>query len=110
MKNFFELLKIGLNYCSMYFSDKYNLTLTFVQQFQNLPSRTYFIWNYEAINCLKQVWPNAKCFKEVIAGYFQKVDPFIMITRKSNRNNGCHSWNRGADIEGNAANFLRMKK
>ena len=109
-KHFRDLLELGLNHCPMYFSDNYNLTLTFQQQFQHKNSRTFFIWNYEAINCLKEVWPNVKIFKEVIAGFYQKVDPFVIISRKCNRNGGCHSWNRGADISGYVANFVENEE
>lgn len=109
-KKFSKLLKSGLNQCEMYFSDNYNLTLTLQQHFENLPSRKLFIWNYEAIKCLKQKWENAKGFKEVIGGHFKMKYPFIIISRKSNKNGGCHTWNRGADVNGYAANFVENEE
>lgn len=110
IQRYIELLKLGLNHCPMYFSDDYNLTLTFPQQFENHQTRRFFVWNSESINCLHQIWPKAQYYKEVVSGYIQKSGPFINITRKSNRNGGCHSWNRGCDLNGNSANFLENEE
>ena len=108
---FQELLQLGLNLCSMYYSNYYNLSLTFQQQFDNCQSRQFFIWNEAAIDRLKNTWPSASgCFKEVIAGYFRKEGPFVLISRKANRNGGCHTWNRGADINGMCANFIENEE
>lgn len=114
-EKFYELLKLGLNQCSMYFSDNYNLTLTLQQQFENQPSRECFKWNLEAIKCLEEVKCfkdviNVKCYKEVIGGYFNKENQIVIISRKSNKNGGCHTWNRGADKDGHAANFVENEE
>lgn len=107
---FQELLELGLKHCSMYYSQDYNLSLTLQQQFENRPSREYFVWNYTAIDRLKSIWPTALCFREVIAGYFTQKDPFVLISRKSNRNGGCHTWNRGADANGMCANYIENEE
>lgn len=110
--NFCKLLDKGLNQCSMYFciNDSYNLTLTFQQQFENQASRSIYTWNEKAIDRLKKLWPNAKFYKEVIGGHFVKEGPIVIISRKSNKYGGCHTWNRGADINGNSANFIENEE
>lgn len=109
-QKFVDLLRLGLIHCSMYYSDDYDLTLTLQNQFSKLPSRSFFVWNYEAIYTLNKIWPYATCYKKVIAGCVKNVFPFVIISRKSNKNGGCHTWNRGADINGNVANFVENEE
>lgn len=109
-KYFSKLLKIGLNQCQMYFSEISDLTLTLPQQLNNQRTRELFIWNLEGIKCLNDIWPNMPFFTPVIAGHINSVGPFILISKRCNKNGGCHTWNRGVDEKGYAANFVETEE
>ncbi|OHT12219.1 hypothetical protein TRFO_18132 [Tritrichomonas foetus] len=115
--HFLELLNIGLKQCEMYFSTDrdFDITLTQQQYMDRQNCRTTFMWNYESIKTLKECWPSAStCIPDrcgpVIGGFVKQIGNFVIISRKSNKNCGCHTWNRGVDSDGHAAIFVETEE
>ena len=117
---FVRLLKKGFNQCRMYFSmnHKIDLTLTYQQQMEKSDynkTRTEFIWNDQSLKTLRDFWPGAiTCLTDrcpnVIGGFVKQYRNFLLISRKGNKNGGCHTWNRGSDENGNVANFMETEE
>lgn len=123
---FKKLIINGLEHCNMYFCETWDLTQTYIQHRYppRQSSREEFIWNINALKQLQSLWQSADICQKVIAGditlshhlrqYYPPEKPtddlLMIISRRSNKNGGCHNWNRGCDTEGNAANFIETEE
>jgi hypothetical protein len=109
-RRFVSLLRQGLNQCSMYFSPSRDLSLSRQRRLAGSEPRSDFVWNWVPMAKLRETWPEFGPVTSVIAGFVGFSDPFCLISRRSRLNAGIHAWNRGADENGNAANFVETEE
>lgn len=73
-------------------------------------NRSDFIFNKPILsNFIKKYETNTFCIK-LIFGYFGQIDNFILISRRSIKCMGPRYFCRGADLEGNTANFVETEQ
>ncbi|EAY19159.1 SacI homology domain containing protein [Trichomonas vaginalis G3] len=110
--NIYNLLKRGLDLCSMYYSKNQNenLAINYQDFLQGRKSRGEFTWNKVPMKRFQDIFKTEKFTIPVVAGYVSYNDPFMIIARRSRNFAGAHYWNRGADENGHPANFIESEE
>ena len=109
------LLKQGLHLAPMYFSTTHDLSNTVVGQIERSPPRGEFVWNWVPVQSMLRVAAHCEAFvKHVIVGFVGHFRSpkyeFCLISRRSSVRAGTRFWVRGADKDGNVANFVETEQ
>lgn len=105
----------GLELSPLFYSDERDLSLTVANIESGLPSRSKFVWNWKPIEQACKLCDEFKTVvKPVIAGFigvFEKPKyTFCLISRRCSVRAGTRLWMRGADADGNVANYVESEQ
>ena len=111
-----SLLKRGLDKCSMYYSLTNDLTLNLhlIQQ-KYEETRYKFIWNYNAKLAFETITNEKEFVTPVVAGFMTASSisdslEFLLISRRSFICAGSRSWMKGANDNGDVANYVETEQ
>ena len=110
-----SLLYQGLNLAPMFFSTTNDISNTAVGQAEHVSPRNKFVWNAVPLEKLLSVTKRAEEFTQrVIVGFVGQFQTencvFCLISRRSSVRAGSRFWVRGADDNGNVANFVETEQ
>lgn len=110
-----SLLNQGLNLGPIYYSTSHDLSLSAVLQAEKAKSREHFVWNSRPLEHLRNITGNNSLGLPVITGFIgaSKVQgkfTLALISRRSCVRPGTRLWVRGADEEGNVANYVETEQ
>jgi len=110
-----KLVERGLYLSSLFFSTSLDLSNTLIGRFRHEQPRESFIWNSSSIRSFSQMFPSYEnIIQPVIAGFMRAYTirdiVYLLISRRSSIRAGTRFWMRGADDEGNVANFVETEQ
>ena len=106
--HFLKFLQDGLDMTEIYFSNIADISKSAQNQYKK-PNETCldFHLNKYSRQQLLDIWPASSPLTQTfIFGSVIERKPFVLISRRSIMNMGCHTWNRGSDKNGHTANFI----
>lgn len=108
------LLKSGLSLSPLYYSEAVDLSLNQTLQLKKAPSRQHFIWNGVAIKRFEEATKVVGLCQPIVAGFITTFATnkfeFVLISRRDAVRAGTRFWMRGADENGNVANFVETEQ
>ena len=108
------LLKQGLSLSPLYYSDTEDLSLNLLLKKQKHETRSHFVWNGIAKENFEKATNTTGIVTPVIAGFITSFDAtkfkFVLISRRCAYRAGTRFWIRGADEDGNVANFVETEQ
>lgn len=110
-----SLLIQGLKLGPLYYSTSHDLSLSAALQAEKANSRDHFVWNSRPLRKLRDITKNDSIGLPVITGFVgaSKVEgkfTLALISRRCCVRPGTRLWVRGADEEGNVANFVETEQ
>lgn len=110
-----SLIDQGLHLGPLYYSLTHDLSLNCTLQAENAQTCDHFIWNSRPLANLRKITNIPTIGLPVITGYIgvsqvQDKFTFALISRRSCYRAGTRLWDRGADSNGNVANFVETEQ
>ena len=109
-----DLLKKGLSLSTLYYSETDDLSLNLRLKKQNKETRKHFVWNGIAKEHFEKATNEEGFVTPVFAGFITSFKAekfkFVLISRRSAYRAGTRFWLRGADEDGNVANFVETEQ
>ena len=109
-----SLLKQGLSLSTLYYSETDDLSLNLKLKKENKETRNHFVWNGIAKEHFEKATNETGVVTPVFAGFITSFQAekfkFVLISRRSAYRAGTRFWVRGADEDGNVANFVETEQ